>query len=101
MTTDATGVRVVDQARRDLDALPSQAPAPRAGKPDECACAAHFLLTRVTRIFQKSVFTKPAPAGTGGTWLPTSLLPARRRRERNLQVQAAVVGSVPLFPDCY
>src|SRR5262252_9313023 len=78
MTTDATGVRVVDQARRDLDALPSQAP--RAGKPDESACAAHFLLTRVTRIFQKSVFTKPAPAGTGGTWLPTSLLPARGRR---------------------
>jgi hypothetical protein len=25
----------------------------------------------------------------------------RRRPERNLQVQAAVVGSVPLFPDCY
>jgi len=25
----------------------------------------------------------------------------RRRPERDLQVQAAVVGSVPLFPDCY
>src|SRR5262252_5616041 len=49
-------------------------------KPDEPTCAAHFQLTRVTRIFQKSVFTKTAPAGTGGTWLPTSLLPARGRR---------------------
>jgi hypothetical protein len=25
----------------------------------------------------------------------------RRRSNRNLQVQDAVVGSVPLFPDCY
>ena len=39
-----------------------------------------FQLTRVTRIFQKSVLTKIASAGTGGTWLPASLLPARGRR---------------------
>jgi len=146
MTTDAIGVRVVDQARRDLDldALPlpacnrtrvypssvtisgrsrinptsaervgvrgtrircarsaphpislvvaasgplpacgvwaPQAPAPCAGKPDEGACAAYFPLTRVTRIFQKSVLTKIASAGRGGTWLPAPLLPARGRR---------------------
>ena len=123
MTTEATGVRGVDQARRDLDALPlpacgervgvrgtrircagsaphpislvvaasgplpasgeraPQAPPPCAGKRDEGACAAYFPLTRVTRIFQKSVLTKVAPAGTGGTALLASLLlPARGRR---------------------
>src|SRR5262252_6632725 len=89
MTTDAIGVRVVDQARRDLGALPlpaacgeraPQAPAPPARKPDEPARAAYFPLTRVTRIFQKSVLTKIASAGTGGTWLPASLLPMRGRR---------------------
>src|SRR5262245_42077758 len=71
MTTDAIGVQVVDQARRDLGALPlpaacgeraPQAPAPPACKPDEPARAAYFPLTRVTRIFQKSVLTKSAPA---------------------------------------
>src|SRR6516164_6836963 len=90
MTSDAIGVRVVDQARRDLDldALPlpacgvraPQAPAPHLRKPDEPACAAYFPLTRVTRIFQKSVLTKIASAGTGGTWLPASLLPTRGGR---------------------
>src|SRR5215510_8259 len=71
MTTDAIGARMVDQARRDLGALPlpaacgeraPQAPAPPARKPDEPARAAYFLLTRVTRIFQKRIFTKFAPA---------------------------------------
>src|SRR5215831_1147270 len=122
MTTEATGVRVVDQARRDLDALPlpacgervgvrgtrircarsaphpislivaasgplpaggeraPRAPAPCTGKPDESASAAYFRLTRVTRIFQKRVLTKIAPAGAGGTWPPAFLLPARGRR---------------------
>ncbi|HEX4829412.1 MAG TPA: hypothetical protein VFV12_14375 [Xanthobacteraceae bacterium] len=32
MTTDATGVRVVDQARRDLDAFPL----PASGEEREC-----------------------------------------------------------------
>src|SRR5262245_9578910 len=70
MTTDAIGVRVIDQARHDLAALPlpageeraPQAPAPPARKPDEPARAAYFPLTRVTRIFQKRVLTKFAPA---------------------------------------
>src|SRR5262245_20536382 len=71
MTTDAIGVRVVEQARRNLGARPlpaacgeraPQAPAPPARTPDEPAGAAYFLLTRVTRIFQKSVLTKFAPA---------------------------------------
>jgi len=148
MTTDAIGVRVVDQARRNLDALPlpacnrtrvypssviisgrsriyptsaervgvrgtrircarraphsislvvaasgplpaggeraQQAPAPCAGELDQPACAANFLLTRVTRIFQKSVLTKIAPAGMGGTWLPAFLLPARERRRADV-----------------
>src|SRR5262249_16260702 len=71
MTTDAIGVRVVDQARRDLGALPlpaacgetaPQAPAPPARKADEAGRGAYFPLTRVTRISQKSVLTKSAPA---------------------------------------
>ena len=123
MTTDATGVHVIDHARRDLGALPlpaacgeragvrgirmrcaqsaphptslvaapsrplpasgaraPQAPVRCAGKPDEGACGAYFRLTRVTRIFQKSVLTKIASAGTGGTVLPAFLLPAPGRR---------------------
>ena len=121
MTTDATGVRVVDQTRRDLDAPPlpacgervgvrgtrircarsaphpmslvmaasgplpasgeraPQAPPLCAGKPDECACAAYFLLTRVTRIFQKSLFTKIAPVDEGGKPLSCSLSSASAR----------------------
>src|SRR5262245_50556472 len=39
-----------------------QAPAPPARTPDEPARAAYFPLTRVTRIFQKSVLTKFARA---------------------------------------
>ena len=53
-------------------------------KPDEGACAAYFPLTRVTRIFQKSVLTKTASTGTGGTWLPASLLLARERRRAGI-----------------
>jgi hypothetical protein len=122
MTTDATGVHVIDHARRDLGALPLptacgeragvrgirmrcaqsaphptslvaapsrplpasgaralQAPAPCAGKPDEGACGAHFPLTRVTRIFQKSVLTKIAPVDEGGTPPSCSLSSASAR----------------------
>jgi hypothetical protein len=122
MTTDATGVHVIDHARRDLGALPlpaacgeragvrgirmrcaqsaphptslvaapsrplpasgeraPQAPPPCAGKQDEGACGAHFPLTRVTRIFQKSVLTKIAPVDEGGTPPSCSLSSASAR----------------------
>jgi hypothetical protein len=122
MTTDATGVHVIDHARRDLGALPlpaacgeragvrgirmrcaqsaphptslvvaasgplpasgeraPQAPPLCAGKPDECACAAYFLLTRVTRIFQKSLLTNIAPVDAGGKPLSCSLSSASAR----------------------
>ena len=49
----------------------------KRGKPDEGACAANFLLTRVTRIFQESVFTEIAPGGRSRTLLRRFVLPAR------------------------
>src|SRR5262245_5506750 len=54
--------------------------APQAREPNEFARAANFLLTRVTRIFQKSVLTKTAPAGEGGRSLPGRFLSVRGRR---------------------
>jgi len=41
----------------------------------------YFLLTRVTRIFQKSVFTKAAPSSPGKTPLPGFFV---ARRERHI-----------------
>src|SRR5262249_40737123 len=83
-----------ERAHLNPVACPLPVPPPQAGEgtmwrqhealprrePDEPACAAYFPLTRVTRIFQKSVLTKIASAGTGGTALPAFLLPARGRR---------------------
>src|SRR5215831_5344720 len=69
-----------ERADLNLVACPLPVPPPQAGegtmwrqhealqrrKPDERACAAYFPLTRVTRIFQKSVLTKIAPVDEGG-----------------------------------
>jgi hypothetical protein len=41
-------------------------------------------LTRVTRIFQKRVLTKIAPAGKSGTPLVGLLLPTRERRRADV-----------------
>src|SRR5262249_60450989 len=70
-------------------------------------------LTRVTRIFQKNVFTKATPAARAGC--RAGLFVARTRaaaapRSRwgvlvktatNLWLQATRAGCVLLFPDCY
>jgi hypothetical protein len=48
-------------------------------EPNEFARAANFLLTRVTRIFQKSLLTKIAPVDEGGKPLSCSLSSASAR----------------------
>src|SRR5256884_4145675 len=53
--------------------------APQAREPNESARAANFLLTRVTRIFQKNVLTEIAPVDEGGKPLSCSLSSASAR----------------------
>src|SRR5262245_57725353 len=69
---------------------------PHPRKLGEPACTADFLLTRVTRIFQKRVLTQIAPAGKSGTPLAAFHCPNATGscRER-------LRGQFPLFPDCY
>jgi hypothetical protein len=56
----------------------------QAREQDESACVAHFALTRVTRIFQKRVFIKIAPAGDERN-SPGFFMPARERRGGGLR----------------
>jgi hypothetical protein len=64
---------------------------PHTRKLGEPACIANFLLTRVTRIFQKRILTKFAPAHERRrASVPNA---TSRRRKRPL-------GAVLLFPDC-
>ena len=59
---------------------------PHPRKSGEPACAADFLLTRVTRIFQKSVLTKTAPAGKRAERRPRAfILPTRERRRADVR----------------
>src|SRR6516162_2970198 len=76
--------------------------APQAREPNEFARAANFLLTRVTRIFQESVFTEIAPGGRSRTLLRRVVLPARgcRRGEvRNATDRCR--NSPPGQPPCF
>src|SRR5215468_11226499 len=62
----------------------------------------YFLLTRVTRIFQKSVFTKAAPSSPGKTPLPGFFVAHRERRRMRVRAQPSRAGagrgrSLPCF----
>src|SRR5262249_13380402 len=68
------------------------------------------LLTRVTRIFQKSVFTETTPAArTGhraGFFAARTHIAAAVRRQRTRHARIAIQSAgcrneEPLFPDCY
>src|SRR5262249_62340400 len=65
-----------------------------------------FPLTRVTRIFQKRIFTKTAPNGPGGDAAAGFLLPHASAPHARMVAtygcrQEAAASAVPLFPDCY
>src|SRR5262249_26256067 len=82
-----------ERADLNLVACPLPVPPPQAGEgtmwrqhealqrrqSDEPARAANFLLTRVTRIFQKSLLTKIAPVDESGKPLSCSLSSASAR----------------------
>src|SRR5262249_3748688 len=72
-----------------------------------------FLLTRVTRIFQKNVFTKATPSRPDGMprrafccadvsrgCADTSEV-SRVKNATNLRLQKTAAGPVALFPACY
>src|SRR5215471_2287435 len=104
--------RLSDPRRHPDHAARRSAPAGLTFVRDRARCparriirsATHFQLTRVTRIFQKSVFTKAAPSSPGETCSRAFLLGAERPAacgsERNLRVREQGAGAASLLWGC-